>query len=208
MLKCHKTAPVQLTHLGPLYSQGKPRPSSGHVSHFEGSCFLCPTSCSWVGVVQYDSLGTILYLGQRYTQVYNLAKKKKKSRDVGNYLLSWCYRKTKQYRRVKKISVTHLLVSICNGKQHTTAPCGRFSCNCDGKVIVERVRDEWLCEAAHVGVRAEAVGRVTLETRNKGDGGRKGDADQLRQVQGSMRTALCKETNMEVETTLVEGKRK
>lgn len=106
------------------------------------------------------------------------------------------------------ICVTYLLVSICNGKQHATTPCGRFSCNCDGKVIVEWVRDERLCEAADVGVRAEAVGGVTLETRYKGDGGRKGDADQLRQVQGSLRTALCKEQIMEVETTLAEGKRK
>lgn len=104
--------------------------------------------------------------------------------------------------------VTYLLVCICNGEQHTTTPCGGFSCDCDGKVIVERVGDEGLCEAAHVGVWAKAVGGVALEARDKGDGGRKGNADQLCQVQGSLRTTVCKRQTWEVETMLVEGKRK
>lgn len=88
---------------------------------------------------------------------------------------------------------TDLLVSICNGKQHTTSACGGFRGDCDGKVIIEGVGDERLGEAAHVGVRAEAVGRVTLEARDEGDGRRKRNADQLRQVQVSLRTTFCEE---------------
>ena len=97
------------------------------------------------------------------------------------------------------------MVSVCDGEQHAALPCCRFSRDRDGEVVVERVRDERLCEAAHVGVRAEAVGGVTLETCDEGDGGREGDADQLRQVQVSLRAAVCKETDVEI--TLVDGRR-
>lgn len=133
--------------------------------------------------------------------IWKEEKKKKKQ------LLVWLVlKKKKKRRRHRRVKIfTHLLESVCNGEQHTTAPRGRFSRDRDGKVIVERVGDERLCEAAHVGVRAEAVGGVPLKTRNKGDRRRKGDADQLRQVQGSLRTTVCKVTNMEMETTLEEG---
>lgn len=97
------------------------------------------------------------------------------------------------------------MVSVCDGEQHAAVLRGRFSRDRDGEVVVERVGDEGLCEAAHVGVRAEAVGGVTLETCDEGDGGREGDADQLRQVQVSLRAAVCKETDAEI--TLVDGKR-
>lgn len=69
---------------------------------------------------------------------------------------------------VKKTKL-HLLVSICNCKQHASAVGGWFSSDGDGKVVVKWVGDEGLCEAAHVGVRAEAVGRVTLESSDEGD---------------------------------------
>lgn len=62
------------THLCPLHGQGKPRPSPGQVPHFEGGRLLGAGSRSRVGVVEDDSLGTVLYLGQGYTQVHNLEK--------------------------------------------------------------------------------------------------------------------------------------
>lgn len=62
------------THLCPLHGQGKPRPSSRQVTHFEGRSLLGPASHSWVGVVQHDPLRAVLHLRQRYTQVYNLEK--------------------------------------------------------------------------------------------------------------------------------------
>ena len=95
------------------------------------------------------------------------------------------------------ITMTYFLISICDGEQHASTPRGGFGDDRDGEVVVERVGDEWLSEAAHVGVRSEAVGRVTLEPGDEGDGGREGDADQLREVQGSLGAALCRKQNME-----------
>lgn len=123
--------PEHDTHLCPLYSQGEPRPSSCQVSHFEGSRLLGPTSGSWVGVVEDDPLGTILNLGQCYTQVYNLEKK-------NIYLLIEKFTKHEK----QEVDITHLLVGICNGKQHPTMTCGGLSCDRDGKVIEERVGDK------------------------------------------------------------------
>ena len=88
--------------------------------------------------------------------------------------------------------VNHLLVSVCDGEEHTPAACGRFSRDCDGKVMVERVRDERLSEPAYVGIRAEAIGRVTLEAGNEGHRRREGNPDQLGQVQGPLRTRICR----------------
>lgn len=87
--------------------------------------------------------------------------------------------------------MTHFLIGIGYGEQHAAAPRGGLRHDGDGKVAVEGVGDERPREAAHVGVRPEAVGGVTLEARDEGDGRREGDADQLRQVQGPLRAALC-----------------
>lgn len=95
----------------------------------------------------------------------------------------------------QEVDITYLLVGICNGKQHPTMTCGGLSCDRDSKVIEERVGDKRLGEAANVGVRAEAVRRVTLKTGNKGDWRRKGNADQLSQDQDPRRAAVCRETN-------------
>lgn len=88
----------------------------------------------------------------------------------------------------------HFLISICDGEQHAPLPGGWFGCDGDGKVPVEGVREEGLSEAAHVGVWAEAVSRVTLKASDKRDGGGQGDADQLRQLQGALRAAAYKDS--------------
>ena len=93
---------------------------------------------------------------------------------------------------LKAISVTYFLISICDGEQHATTPGGGFGDDRDGEVFVERVGHEWLGGAAHVGLRSEAVRRVPLEAGDEGDGGREGDADQVREVEGSQGTALCR----------------
>lgn len=116
--------------------------------------------------------------------MYNLQKEK-------NHLL---VEKFSKYEK-QEVYITHLLVGICNGKQHPTTTRGGLSCDRDGKVIEERVGDKRLSEAANVGVRAEAVRWVTLETGNKGDRGRKGNADQLSQDQDARRAVVCRETN-------------
>lgn len=84
----------------------------------------------------------------------------------------------------------YFLVGVCDGEEHPPLARGGFSGDGDGEVVVEGVGDEGLGEAAHVGVGAEAVGGVTLKARDEGDGGRQGDADQLRQVQRSWRTTI------------------
>lgn len=91
--------------------------------------------------------------------------------------------------------LSYFLISICDGEQDTATPRGGFSDDSDCKVIVERVGDEWLCEAAHIGIRSKTVGRVTLEACDEGNGGGQGHADQLCQVQGSLRAAFCKKQN-------------
>lgn len=92
--------------------------------------------------------------------------------------------------------MSHLLICICDCKKHTTTPCGRFRCHHDGKVIMEWVWDERLCEAANVCIWAKAVGRVAFEPPNKGDRWGEGNADQFCQVQGALRTAVCHKSNI------------
>jgi len=96
-------------------------------------------------------------------------------------------------RDVGVYSAPRLLVSVRDGEEHAAAPRGGLGRDRDGEVVVERVGHEGLGEAAHVGVRAEAVGGVALEARDEGDGGGEGHADQLRQVQGGQRRAFCRQ---------------
>lgn len=74
----------------------------------------------------------------------------------------------------------YLLKPVCDSEEHAAALRGGLGGDTDSKVIVEGVGDVSCGGAAHRGVGAEAVGRVALETRHEGDGGRQWDADQLR----------------------------
>ena len=131
-----------------------------------------------------------------------------KKKNVNSYGSRKINKKRHRPVGLNEIKMPYFLISIRNGEQHATVPRGGFSYDSDGEVIVERVGDERLCEAADVGVRSEAVGGVALETRDEGDGWREGNADQLREVQGSLSTMLWKTQAGEVGATLEEGGKK
>lgn len=59
-----KRTQIRPAHLRSLHSQGKPRPPSCQLPHFERGGLPGPTSGFWVGVVQYDVLGTVFHLWQ------------------------------------------------------------------------------------------------------------------------------------------------
>ena len=82
------------------------------------------------------------------------------------------------------------LEGVGDGEEDAAALRGGLGRHRHGEVTVEGIGEEGTGQTAHVGVRAEAVGGVTLVAGDEGDGGGERDANQLRQVQLYLGTTL------------------
>lgn len=179
-------------HLGSLHRQREPRPSSRQLPQFEGSR-LHGVAPVMAGVVKDNPLRTILHLRQGQAQLHNLQPHNRRGGDRvqgQNEVLSGAAAPHQN----SPTFPTYLLQPVCDSEEHAAVLRGRLGGDADGKVVVEGVGDVGCGGAAHCVVGAEAVGRVAFEARDEGDGGRERDADQLRQVQDSLRTLACQQT--------------
>lgn len=77
----------------------------------------------------------------------------------------------------------HLLTGVGDGEEDATSLGGGTHRDNDGKVPVERPWDEGLGESTDVGFRPKVVGRKPFVSGSEGHRGRKGDTNQLHEVQ-------------------------